>query len=220
MAVSFAKPPRFRKADKFKGVDDVRLKSFSVLFFLILYSACASYVTNIRIEKDELSDLKNAEKAVVITKNGSSHKIKHVTVDSEKIYGVEQSFLHKAKPIALQTDEIEDIFIKGVRDDDGRIITETEISRNRISGSRFLLPVVAGVGSIVPALFLSFLASSSDFSDEQITETQGAIFTLTFYSTVFFITYSGYKLGKSLDDRLALKRIEEKRKHAGIPKGR
>ena len=62
----------------------MRRESVSVLFFLILYSACASYVTNIRIEKDELIDLKNAEKAVVITKDGSSHKIKQVIVEGSK----------------------------------------------------------------------------------------------------------------------------------------
>ncbi len=190
----------------------------NVLFFFILFSSCASVVTNIRVKEDELSDLKDAEKVVVISKDGASHKIKHVIVDSNKVCGIEKRFLGKAEPITLKSDEIEDIFIKGVRGENGRIITKKEIAKNRISSSRILLPVVAGVGSFIPAVYFSFMVSGADFSDEQRTGMQGAILSVTFYSTVFLMTYGGYKLGKSLDDRLALKKIKEKRKHAAIQK--
>ena len=105
--------------------------------------------------------------------------------------------MRAAKPIALEPDEIEDIYIKGVRDDDGRVITKTEITKNRISSSRFFFLLVSGVGSIVPAIIFSFLASSSDFSDETMTTTQEAIFAVTFYSTVFFIPIMVINFGKT-----------------------
>lgn len=213
---SFAKLEKFRKAGQFKGVDVWRKSA--ALFSFILFSSCASVVTNIRVKEDELRNLKDAEKIVVISKDGSSHKIKHVTVDDNKICSVEHSFLRKAKPIVFQPDEIEGVFIKGVRGENGRIITEKEIARNRISSSRFFLPIVAGFGSFIPAVYFSFMVSGADFSDEQITGMQGDIFSVTFYSTVFLMTYGGYKLGKHLDDRLAVKKIKKKRKYACFQK--
>ncbi len=193
----------------------MRRKSYGFLFFLILSSVCAPVATNIRITKEELGSLKKAEKVVIFSKDGTSHKIKRVTVNNEKICGVEQSFLGKARPITLEPSGIEGIYIKGARIDDGSVIPMTEIAKNRVSSSRYFLLLVSGAISIVPAIFLSFVTSGSDFSDENLTSTQEAIFTTTFYSTVFLVTYSGYKLGKNLDDRLALKEIKAKRKQAG-----
>ena len=188
-----------------------KIITLMVLACFLLYTGCASIISNVQVYDSEYDKILKVEKVFITTKDGKRYEVVKFKFTETHLVGQEIRGRATAEPIQISLSDIDLIEIKGVRDDLGRIITYEEIKPYIMERytDRSVMAILGVIG--FGALGFVPINSLALVMDEKSDALAMVLFLSLEIGMMVLGGHLGYKGVKNSDIRKAIKNIQNER---------
>ncbi|MBN1349529.1 hypothetical protein JXJ21_08980 [candidate division KSB1 bacterium] len=186
-----------------------------MIFCFGLYTSCAPIITDINIKKTEYDSINNVKVIYVTTRNGKQYEFVLFSFTESHLIGKESFKGDITNTVKIKLSEITSLKIKGVRDDQGKIITKEEIEKNLTPNRRTGYALLGCAIGNPTGYLLSFPLCYIFLGGNKLGTNECIFIGLTSWiGGTALGSYLGYKGAKNAEVKKAVKKIEEERDKA------